>query len=619
MTEVKSPTSVKKPTAKNEFNKDAFFKAVVQLQIPTKLLKFGASGRPGLREFQISDDCKSIIWQSKNKADAKVDITAWKEIKYGQRTEKFKRYPMPDHEQLSFSIIYADSKATGGEETLDLICKDEKEFQMWADTLGKVLQQRVDDKFMEELRTYAKAQTANRQKNMAVTKKEKNQQESNDVYAFGWGEWGQNGLTVSDTTDQTTPKLLETLLGQGVTAAACGWSHTVVLLETGAVYAYGSRTGTGLAQDTFSPTPVSAISEKTSVTSLACGSFHCVALTSLGTVLTWGSNLYGQLGHGHNKDVKEPTPVDELTGSSDNEMFIDSVACGANFTAALTEDGKVFTWGSCHHGALGHNDTKDANVPKIVQDLDGFDVQKIACGEGHMFACTDNEAYGWGWNFAGQLGVGHTEDQLRPHAIDALRGNKIESIACGAAHTAAVVVVAQINSRLLYTWGSNACGQLGQGKTKRLLAPTAVAKMSKAAIQEVSCGSLHTLLRSENGEIYSAGYGKFGQLGLTNKENEDDFKLVDSVKGKNGRVIACGGQHSVVLTARAWVEDSEAKNCMNCKGLFTTFNRKHHCRNCFGIFCGTCSSKKVALLRTGSTSLQRVCIPCYTKLTGKAA
>ena len=36
-------------------------------------------------------------------------------------------------------------------------------------------------------------------------------------------------------------------------------------------------------------------------------------------------------------------------------------------------------------------------------------------------------------------GMGHTEDQMRPQAVDALRGNKVESIACGAAHTAAVV------------------------------------------------------------------------------------------------------------------------------------------------------------------------------------
>jgi alpha-tubulin suppressor-like RCC1 family protein len=97
--------------------------------------------------------------------------------------------------------------------------------------------------------------------------------------------------------------------------------------------------------------------------------------------------------------------------------------------------------------------------------------------------------------------------------VETLRGNKVEAIACGAAHTVAVVTLVQFNSRLVYTWGSNTCGQLGQGKSKKLLQPTAVAKMSKQSVQDVSCGALHTVLRTENGEVWTAGSNKYGQLG----------------------------------------------------------------------------------------------------------
>ncbi len=48
------------------------------------------------------------------------------------------------------------------------------------------------------------------------------------------------------------------------------------------------------------------------------------------------------------------------------EIFIDSVACGATFTACLTEDGKVYTWGCGDHGVLGHNDTKDQVLPSLL-------------------------------------------------------------------------------------------------------------------------------------------------------------------------------------------------------------------------------------------------------------
>jgi hypothetical protein len=54
----------------------------------------------------------------------------------------------------------------------------------------------------------------------------------------------------------------------------------------------------------------------------------------------------------------------------------------------------------------------------------------------------------------------------------------------------------------------------------------------------------------------------------------DEFKNIEFLKGKHGRLLACGGMNSAVVTARAWVEDSEAKGCMACKGAFTFVNRR---------------------------------------------
>ena len=35
-----------------------------------------------------------------------------------------------------------------------------------------------------------------------------------------------------------------------------------------------------------------------------------------------------------------------------------------------------------------------------------------------------------------------------------------------------------------------------------------------------------------------------------------------------------------------WVKDEEQERCTGCDADFTTFLRKHHCRNCGNIFCG---------------------------------
>ena len=66
----------------------------------------------------------------------------------------------------------------------------------------------------------------------------------------------------------------------------------------------------------------------------------------------------------------------------------------------------------------------------------------------------------------------------------------------------------------------------------------------------------------------------------------------------------------------AWVKDEDTTQCMACKSEFTFFNRRHHCRNCGGIYCNSCSSKKIAILRLRLKRPVRVCDKCFAKLGG---
>lgn len=67
--------------------------------------------------------------------------------------------------------------------------------------------------------------------------------------------------------------------------------------------------------------------------------------------------------------------------------------------------------------------------------------------------------------------------------------------------------------------------------------------------------------------------------------------------------------------AAVWVPDSDASTCMHClKTKFTPFNRRHHCRKCGAVVCGTCSNRKFLLPYQSSKPL-RVCISCYDALS----
>jgi hypothetical protein len=70
---------------------------------------------------------------------------------------------------------------------------------------------------------------------------------------------------------------------------------------------------------------------------------------------------------------------------------------------------------------------------------------------------------------------------------------------------------------------------------------------------------------------------------------------------------------SMPLRESDWVRDHEAAVCAQCSRPFNVRRRKHHCRLCGLIFCGSCSSNK---LRVNGAKEVRVCDLCFAKETG---
>lgn len=60
-----------------------------------------------------------------------------------------------------------------------------------------------------------------------------------------------------------------------------------------------------------------------------------------------------------------------------------------------------------------------------------------------------------------------------------------------------------------------------------------------------------------------------------------------------------------------WKQDKEASDCVICHRGWTTLRRRHHCRKCGLLVCGTCSQSKIVL--SLSKGKERVCDNCKTE------
>lgn len=118
---------------------------------------------------------------------------------------------------------------------------------------------------------------------------------------------------------------------------------------------------------------------------------------------------------------------------------------------------------------------------------------------------TDADAYCWGSNAKGELGIGNFQDRATPTAV--VGGIKFKSVAPGRYHTCALSTTG-----VAYCWGGGEFGQLGNGNTANSPQPVAVA--GTFTFDQLESGKDHACGLVANGRAYCWGSNELGTLGI---------------------------------------------------------------------------------------------------------
>lgn len=233
-----------------------------------------------------------------------------------------------------------------------------------------------------------------------------------------------------------------------------------------------------------------------------CEGRHYLAISTSGEVYSWGLGEFGRLGHNDeclSKDI--PTKITTLV-----EKQIISASCGTTYTALVTSNGELFTFGQGRFGKLGHGNFDDKFVPTLVAALKSHKIVDVSCADSHTLCVTDQgKVFVFGDSDNGVLGVGTSNGSQVPLLIEGLIS--IGSVYSGPHFSMAV----SVDETTIYTWGKS--GLLGhENVNEDLYTPKKIEGLSGKKIEKVSVGSAHCLLLMNNGELYGFGKNDFSQV-----------------------------------------------------------------------------------------------------------
>ncbi|KAI3429155.1 uncharacterized protein J3R85_008573 [Psidium guajava] len=584
--------------------------AITALKKGAYLLKYGRRGKPKFCPFHLASDESTLLWYSGKEAK-QIKLNQVSRIIPGQRTAIFQRYPRPEKEYQSFSLICSDR-------SLDLICKDKDEAEVWFVGL-KALTTRGN---FRKWRSDTTSETASSESPHA-------RRNSPSVSPFDPGHIQGIQPPGESTLQNRLGKAFSAIISY--TAADTGFNQNEPIANSLNSVSPGGGdnwNGRNSGADTF------RISLSSAVSSSSQGSCR-EDFESLGDAFIWGEGFGGGIlgGGQHRAGSPHDTKTDAfLPKALESAVVLDvvNIACGYRHAVLVTRQGEIFSWGEELGGRLGHGIESDISYPKLIDSLSGMTIELVACGEYHTCAATlSGDLYTWGdgthnvaapasgrlftWGDGDKhrLGHGDQETRLVPESVVALSDETICRVACG--HSLTVVLT---SSGQVFTMGSTAYGQLGNPLADGKAPARVEGKIADSFVEEIACGSYHVAALTSKGEIYTWGKGSNGQLGHGEYDNRSTPTLVGFLKDKQVKSVVCGSNFTAIICLHKWVSSIDHSMCSGCHSPFGFRRKRHNCYNCGLVFCKACSSRKSlkASLAPNLNKPYRVCDECYVKL-----
>jgi alpha-tubulin suppressor-like RCC1 family protein len=288
-------------------------------------------------------------------------------------------------------------------------------------------------------------------------------------------------------------------------------STEYALLDDGTLYAWGGgsegQLGNGTTKSSFTnpvqvrfPPGVRIASIPTDVMPFDTG----LAIDTNGHVWGWGFNKNGELCLGNTQ--LHTTPVQLPFNNV-------SMVAGAGAHATYDAGGTLFSCGSGRYGELGDGKLNNSSKAVRVQGLSGSTVSTLVASYGNTGALLKNgEYFDWGLDSEGQLGNG-TIGQDSAVPVQVALPTSVSQVAEGGSLPGNGQTLVMLSDGSLRSWGDDQFFQLGNDRQGVFPSPVQFFPPNGVTYSALATSGATSYALSTRGVVYAWGNNKAGQVG----------------------------------------------------------------------------------------------------------
>ena len=325
-----------------------------------------------------------------------------------------------------------------------------------------------------------------------------------------------------------------------------GSYENFVLFDNGEVWSWGQNAygvlGHGHTSPVTYPTKIEAFNG-VKIVDISIGTFHrrsshfALFLADDGRGWGTGYNKDGQIGVG--TQTAQSTPQ-KLAKTDWVKLFAVGAYGGASF--GIDRTGNLYSWGYNRYGVLGLGDTNYRTTPTHVNAFGGERIKQFHGSInddgndyfGHCIALTESgRVFTWGYNIRGQLGTGNTTQYNTPQEIKTLGTDNVEVLSNDGYYGKSYV---RKKDGRVFACGSEGYGSLANNNSTNYFwdfteMPNSQRQGRKIIQMQAlgGCGNTSIALLYDDGVILACGYNANSNLGVGN--NTESIYTLTEVKG----------------------------------------------------------------------------------------